>query len=69
LECLVRGDASTELWATERKSDLFQEAFRRGLILRMRRISARPPSPRPAQVREAPLWLRMREVTALTAAP
>jgi len=42
VECLVRGDASTEVWATERKADLFRRAFRRDLALTTR------PAPRGA---------------------
>jgi exopolyphosphatase/guanosine-5'-triphosphate,3'-diphosphate pyrophosphatase len=66
LECLVTGDASTEIWATERKSDLFQETFRRRLVLRMRHAPARTMSSRPAHASaDAPLWQRMHEVTRL----
>jgi hypothetical protein len=70
LECRVRGDASAEMWATERKSDLFQEAFRRALILRTRQAAGRTPSVRrPAASADAPLWQRMREIAGLAARP
>ncbi len=68
LECVVRGDASTEMWATERKSDLFQEAFRRTLLLRTRQATGRKPSGEaPTASAEAPLWQRVREIAELTA--
>jgi exopolyphosphatase/guanosine-5'-triphosphate,3'-diphosphate pyrophosphatase len=68
LECRVRGDASAEMWATERKSDLFQEAFRRALVLRTRQAAGRASSVRrPAASAEAPLWQRMREIAELAA--
>lgn len=68
LECLVRGDASSELWATGRKSELFEEVFRRRLILRMRQAPAPKSGPRPPEGEaEAPLWQRMREIMALGA--
>jgi hypothetical protein len=54
------------MWATERKSDLFREAFRRALILRTRQTPGRTPSARrPATSTEAPLWERMREIAEL----
>jgi exopolyphosphatase/guanosine-5'-triphosphate,3'-diphosphate pyrophosphatase len=65
VECLVRGDASTELWATERKADLFRRAFRRDLALTTR------PAPRStgagkraAAAVSTTLAERMRELTA-----
>jgi exopolyphosphatase / guanosine-5'-triphosphate,3'-diphosphate pyrophosphatase len=65
VECRVEGDASTELWATERKSDLFEHAFTRRLILHARQASgARPAAPSPANGSGA-LWRRMDEVMAL----
>ena len=70
LECLVRGDASTELWATERKSDLFQDAFKKSLILRMRQAPVPRSSIRPADdSRVDPLSRRMREIMALATKP
>lgn len=70
LECLARGDASAEMWATERKSDLFQEAFRRALILRTRQAAGRKSRGKAAsRSAEAPLWQRMREIAGLAATP
>ena len=67
LECLVQGDASTELWATERKADLFRRAFRRDLALRTR-LAPRPAGKRarPPSSASGTLAERMRELMALS---
>ena len=67
VECVVRGDASTELWATERKADLFQQAFNRRILFRTRRVLG-PVLPSRAVSKVSapgPLWQRMREVMGL----
>jgi len=66
LECQTRGDASTELWATERKADLFRRAYRRDLVLRTR------PAPHPTGKGGRPATVsgtlpeRMQELIALS---
>jgi hypothetical protein len=67
VECVVRGDASTELWATERKADLFQQAFNRRILFRTRRVLGPVLPSRPVSKVSAPgpLWQRMREVMGL----
>jgi exopolyphosphatase/guanosine-5'-triphosphate,3'-diphosphate pyrophosphatase len=69
LDCRVEGDATTELWATERKSDLFREAFRRSLTLTIRPAPRTTPRPAPSAKTDTPLlWQRMHDIMALDGA-
>jgi exopolyphosphatase/guanosine-5'-triphosphate,3'-diphosphate pyrophosphatase len=70
LTCRVRSDASTEVWAAERSSDLFKRAFKRNVIVRAQSLdSAKAPKSsrgyqKPTEP-SSPLWKRMTELTEL----
>lgn len=82
LTCYVRGDASTEVWSTERNADLFKQTFRHDLILHTELL---PPAelaadsasteeavaPRQPAAADDPslLWTRVRELIKRSAPP
>ena len=67
LTCSVRGDASTEVWATERNAEPFEKAFKRNLIIRTQPArSARAASRKGESTSgRGPLWDRMDELTEM----
>jgi exopolyphosphatase/guanosine-5'-triphosphate,3'-diphosphate pyrophosphatase len=40
LNCQTHGDASTEVWSTQRHADLFKQAFKRDVVIQTRPIKA-----------------------------
>jgi exopolyphosphatase/guanosine-5'-triphosphate,3'-diphosphate pyrophosphatase len=74
LTCHARGDASTEVWATQRNAELFKQAFKRNLIIQVQPIkttkTAARPIDTPAPLEGEPLLARVREIMRLlNAAP
>ncbi len=71
LTCLVRGDATAEVWATERHADLFRQTFKRDVIVQTQPLKAAGAATRSAPIeKEAaptaePLWTRVREIMQL----
>jgi hypothetical protein len=69
LTCHVRGDASTEEWATQRNADLFRQAFKRDLIIQaqpIRPVKTAARSIEPMTLSEGePLLARVREIKQL----
>lgn len=69
LTCHARGDASTEVWATQRNADLFRLAFKRDLIIQVQPIKATKTAARPidtaAPLDSEPLLARVREIMRL----
>ena len=72
LICHTRGDASTEVWATNQNADLFKQVFKRDLVLRVEPLTDRELSAsllEPAVSSEAePLWSRVRQLIDQSAA-
>lgn len=65
VECRVWGDASTEVWATERKSDLFEYAYQHRLALSTRRITVASRTSEAVEDGPGVLWRRTDEVRGL----
>jgi exopolyphosphatase/guanosine-5'-triphosphate,3'-diphosphate pyrophosphatase len=69
LLCHVRGDAVTEVWATERNADLFKQAFKREVIVQTQPLKtaedAAPPIGLVATPAAEPLWTRVQEIMQL----
>lgn len=67
LVCQVRGDATTEVWATERNTDLFRQAFKRDVSVQTRPLKAVEAANQPIELEAAPtaepLWARVQEIT------
>ena len=67
--CQVRGDATTEVWATERNADLFKQAFKREVIVQTQPLKAAEASAQPigweAVPTTEPLWVRVEEIRQL----
>lgn len=65
LTCRVRGDASTELWATERNADLFRQAFKRDLTIRTQVVDGRRDEPVDHKPAQESIWERAKELMEL----
>ncbi len=71
LICHTHGDASTEVWSTPSHADLFQEVFKREVIIQTRPIKAARAAThvidanRAATPEADPLWTRVREIMRL----
>jgi exopolyphosphatase/guanosine-5'-triphosphate,3'-diphosphate pyrophosphatase len=67
--CQVRGDATTEVWATERNADLFKQVFKREVKVVTQPLKADEAVPQPLGVEAAPtaepLWARVQEIRQL----
>lgn len=67
--CQVRGDATTEVWATERNADLFRQVFKRKVIVQTQPLKAVEAKPHPIGLEAAPeaepLWARVQEIRQL----
>ena len=64
LTCLVRGDASTEVWSTQRNAEPFRQTFKRDLVIRTQLLpeQARTPSEVGERTGVEPLWARVQEI-------
>jgi exopolyphosphatase/guanosine-5'-triphosphate,3'-diphosphate pyrophosphatase len=71
ITCHTRGDASAEVWSTERHADLFKQAFKRNVIIQTQPIKATRAAARSATIgmvtspEAEPLWTRVREIMQL----
>ncbi|HTP11861.1 MAG TPA: Ppx/GppA phosphatase family protein [Anaerolineae bacterium] len=69
LVCEVRGDATTEVWATERNADLFQHVFKREVEVVTQPLKAIKAVPQSIGLEVAsttePLWTRAQEISQL----
>jgi exopolyphosphatase/guanosine-5'-triphosphate,3'-diphosphate pyrophosphatase len=67
--CQVRGDATTEVWATERNADLFKQVFKRSVKVVIQPLKAAEAAAQPIGSEAAPetesLWARVQEITRL----
>jgi exopolyphosphatase/guanosine-5'-triphosphate,3'-diphosphate pyrophosphatase len=67
--CQVRGDATTEVWATERNADLFKQVFKREVKVVTQPLKAAEAAAQPIGSEAAPetesLWARVQEITRL----
>jgi exopolyphosphatase/guanosine-5'-triphosphate,3'-diphosphate pyrophosphatase len=67
--CQVRGDATTEVWATERNADLFKQVFKREVKVVPQPLKAAEAAAQPIGSEAAPetesLWARVQEITQL----
>jgi hypothetical protein len=67
--CQVRGDATTEVWATERNADLFKQVFKREVIIQTQSLKTVEVVPQSigseATPTAEPLWTRVQEITQL----
>ena len=69
LTCHARGDAATEVWATQRNADLFRQAFKRDLIVQAQPLKAAKAATHPIETTSAPesepLLTRVQEIRQL----
>jgi exopolyphosphatase/guanosine-5'-triphosphate,3'-diphosphate pyrophosphatase len=67
LLCQVRGDATTEVWATQRNADLFKQVFKREVSIQAHPLKAASAASQPIGLEAAPtaepLWARAQEIT------
>jgi exopolyphosphatase/guanosine-5'-triphosphate,3'-diphosphate pyrophosphatase len=67
--CQVQGDATTEVWATERNADLFKQVFKREVKVVTQPLKSVEAVPQPigweAPPTAEPLWTRVQEIRQL----